>query len=91
MAATSHAPASESRVNAYVLPVVKTLIDELILELATPTFRRTRRLRPPSFPKVEYLLHVHAGILPEPANEEDRGLLEDLRVVLATRGVQHVQ
>ena len=91
MAATAHAPASEARVNAYVLPVVKTLIDELILQLATPTFRRTRRLRPPSFPKVEYLLHVHAGLLPEPDNAEDRGLLEDLRAILAAREASHAR
>ena len=75
-----------ARQSAYLLPAVKTFIEALIADLAGAHLRRTRGTRAPSFARVEYLLHVHAGVLPPPTDPLDAALLADLDQILRKRG-----
>lgn len=79
------APRKDDRPNVHVLPEVKALVLGLAADLVGPQFKRTQRMQPPSYARVEYLLLARSGLLPAPTNPQDIALLEDIERLLATR------
>ena len=71
------------RAHAYVHPDVHAFVQSVQDGLRCVSFARTRDARGPSWTRVDYLLHAHAGhVTARPADQE---ALDDLRAVLARR------